>query len=241
MLTDLEPIQILQGSFSLIWVIFAIIIGLRVIWKAITLKRKELITVGLTWILIASAWWGVALQFITYGFFNYQLTAFQYLLVANVFIPLGLFCWSYSYCEIINPKLKKNFFLVILGFIVIWELFLWIALFINTALVGTIEGIFDSKHSTIALLFVFSAIIIFLITGTIFSVKSMKVDQLDIKWKGRFLLLAWILFTIAALIDAALDLIATLILARIILLISSVLFYFGFFLPEFLKQRIIKK
>lgn len=236
----LSELELLIGSFGLIWVFIAMIIGVRIITKAISHSRNELITVGLTWIFMSSAWWGVALQFITYGFFNYKLSAFQYLFIANVFIPIALICWIYSFCNIINPKLKKNFFLIILVFFIVWEIFLLISLFIDTELVGTIEGTFDSTHSKIQLIFVVSAIVIFLCTGVFFSIKSIKIDDPEIKWKGLFLLIAWCSFTIGALLDAALPLTAiTLIIVRLILISSSIEFYLGFFLPEKLAKRLI--
>jgi len=240
-LADLTQLELLIGSFALIWVIFATIIGLRIIWKAISLKRNELITVGLSWILLASAWWGVALQFITYGFFNYKLTAFQYLLVANVLLPIAITCWIYSFCQILNPDLKKSLLVVYIIVCAIWEIYLIVGLSINTEIVATIEGTFDSKHTTVSLIFVFFAILSFLITGVIFSIKSMKVDDPEIKWKGRFLLLAWILFTVGALLDAAISPApVTLIIVRLILITSSIFFYLGFFLPEFIKKSLIK-
>ena len=150
-------------DFALIWVIVATIIGLRIIWKALSLKRNELITVGLTWCLIASAWWGVALQFITYGFFNYRLTDFQYLLVANIGIPVALVCWTYSFAEIVNPKLKKNFFLIMVAFFAFWEVFLISCLLIDTRLVGVVDSLFNSTHSRIQLIFVFSRFRAFII------------------------------------------------------------------------------
>jgi len=240
-LADLTQLELLVGSLALIWVIIAIIIGLRIIWKANSLKRNELITVGFSWILISSAWWGVALQFITYGFFNYRLTAFQYLFVANIFIPFAICCWIYAFCQILNPKLKKSLFLIYVAICIIWEIYLIVGLSINTEIIATIEGTFDSKHSTTTLIFVIFAILSFLITGVIFSIKSMKVDDPEIKWKGRFLFLAWILFTIGALLDAALSPTPlTLIIVRLILITSSISFYLGFFLPEKIANWLIK-
>ena len=176
-LADLDQLELMVGSFALIWVIFATIIGLRIIWKAISLKRNELITVGLTWCLIASAWWGVAFQFITYGFFNYRLTDFQYLLIANVGIPIALICWIYSFTKIMNPKLKKKILLIVLVYVAFWEVFLLISLIINTELVGVVDSLFNSTHSRIQLIFVFAAVFIFLITGIVFSIKSSDISR----------------------------------------------------------------
>ena len=73
-----------------------------------------------------------------------------------------------------------------------------------------------------------------------FSVKSIKVDDPEIKWKGKFLLIAWFSFTIGAILDAALPLTEiTLIIVRLILISSSIEFYLGFFLPDQLAKRLI--
>ncbi len=240
-LQDLTQLEVLQGIFGLIWVIIGIIIGVRIIIKALLLKRNELITVGLTYIFATSAWWGVVVQFLTYSFFNIKLDAFSYLFIANIFIPLALICWIYSFCQIINPKLKKNLFVIYFIISIIWLVFLLSSLLINTELVGTLEGIFDSKHSTIALIFIFFSIISFLFTGVYFSLISMKIGDPEIKWKGRFLFIAWISFTIGAILDAALTLTPiTLIIVRLILISSSIAYYFGFFLPKKLANFLIK-
>lgn len=240
-LHDLTNLEILQGVFGLIWVIFAIFIGILLIWKAISLNRNDLALVGLTYILITSAWWGVALQFITYGFFDYRLTSFQYLLVANIFIPLAITIWIYAFCQIFNPNLKKSLLIVYVIINVIWVIYMIVALSIDVEWIGTLEGIFDSTQNRIQLIFVMFSIFSFLVTGLIFSIKSMKAENPEIKWKGRFLTLAWILFTLGALLDAALPLTEiTLILVRLILIISSILFYMGFFMPEKISKWLIK-
>jgi len=240
-LQDLTQLEVLQGIFGLIWVIIGIIIGVRIIIKALLLKRNELITVGLTYIFATSAWWGVVVQFLTYSFFNIKLDAFSYLFIANIFIPLALICWIYSFCQIINPELKKNLFVIYFIISIIWLVFLLSSLLINTELVGTLEGIFDSKHSTIALIFIFFSVISFLFTGVYFSLISMKIGDPEIKWKGRFLFIAWISFTIGAILDAALTLTPiTLIIVRLILISSSIAYYFGFFLPKKLANFLIK-
>ncbi|MFX1256400.1 MAG: hypothetical protein ACFFAN_00930 [Promethearchaeota archaeon] len=239
---DLNQFELLQGSFGLISVVIATLVGLRIISKAISLKRNELITVGLTWIFVSSAWWGTSFQFITFGFFNIRLNDFMYLFFANVFIPFGVICWVFSFCQILNPNLKKNFFLIMLVINIVWEIFLLVSLFTgNLYLIGTINGIFDSSFSPIHLAFIIFSIFMFLITGAIFSLKSMKVEDPEIQWKGRFLLIAWISFTISALLDSSPLLTeVTLIIVRLVLISSSIEFYLGFFLPEKISKWLIK-
>ncbi|MFX1339783.1 MAG: hypothetical protein ACFFDK_14315 [Promethearchaeota archaeon] len=240
-LADLTQLEILEGSLGLIWVLIAIFIGLKAIFRAIAInRRRDLITVGLSYIFVSSAWFGVAFQFISYGFFDVKLDAFTYLMVANIFIPFALICWVWSYCEILKPKSRNILLIVFFGFAIVWELFIIIGLLIDISLVGTLHSTFDSSHSPILLIFTLTGVFLFLITGTIFAVKSMRLEDPEVQWKGRFLLLAWISFGIGAILDAALTLNAiTIIIIRIILISSAIEFYFGFFLPKKISEKLI--
>jgi hypothetical protein len=81
-----------------------------------------------------------------------------------------------------------------------------------------------------------------LITGFLFSKKSFESEDPKMRWKGRFLLIAFISFTVAALFDVGIPVTpATLVIARLILISSSFLFYLGFFLPEKLAKVLIKE
>ena len=52
--SDLTELEILQGTLGLIWVLIAIIIGIRIIHKAILLKRtSDLITVAFSYIFVS--------------------------------------------------------------------------------------------------------------------------------------------------------------------------------------------
>jgi uncharacterized membrane protein HdeD (DUF308 family) len=85
------------------------------------------------------------------------------------------------------------------------------------------------------------AILLALITGIIFSRHSLQSNEQKIRLKGKFLRIAFISFTVGAIVDSlfATESI-TLIIARLILASSAIEYYLGFFLPEKLAQRLIK-
>lgn len=236
--------QILQGIFGSAWVAIAVWVGIKIILKASELERKELITVGLTYIFISSAWWGVVFQFITYGLFSVQIPDLLYLFIGNVFVPLSLVTWLYSFSEIIIPFQKKYVLTFTIIYSAVWELVLIVLLFVDLELVGTVSSvnILDSSHGSVMSIFVLLGVIIFAVSGIYFSIKSMMLDDPEIKWKGRFLLIAWINFTLGALLDALIKVHTplTLIITRLILISSAILYFLGFFLPEALKQRLIE-
>ncbi|TXT53343.1 MAG: conserved membrane protein of unknown function [Promethearchaeota archaeon] len=239
---DLTPNQYLEGIFGLIWVLFAIFIGIRIILKAKSLGRTELIAVGLSYICVSTAWWGVAIQFLVYGLFSIELTEMLYLFISNAFIPVGLLFWVYSFSEMVDPYLKKRLLVIYIPIALLWEILLMIFLFININLVGSVEGLFNSTHGPILRVFIIIAILTFVITGIFFSIRSMRIEDKEIKWKGRFLFLAWISFGVGAFLDAILTLQPlTLILIRILLITGAIEYYLGFFLPKKIKDVLIKE
>ena len=74
-------------------------------------------------------------------------------------------------------------------------------------------------------------------TGVTFALKTIKLDDPDMKLKGKLLLVAFPAFSVGALMDAAIPTTAvTLVIFRILLIISAFLFYGGFILPDWMKK-----
>ena len=69
----------------------------------------------------------------------------------------------------------------------------------------------------------------------------MKVDIKVIQWRGRFMLIAFISFTIGALFDSAIPMSSlTIVLIRLLLISSAIEYYLGFFFPDRLANWLIK-
>jgi hypothetical protein len=83
-------------------------------------------------------------------------------------------------------------------------------------------------------------LVLFLVTGVLFSRKSLQSESREIRFKGKLLMAAFISFTIGTVIDFAIPNPLTYIIARLILLSSSVEFYIGFLLPERIKRLLFK-
>ncbi|MFX0073477.1 MAG: hypothetical protein ACFFAO_20560, partial [Candidatus Hermodarchaeota archaeon] len=76
-----------------------------------------------------------------------------------------------------------------------------------------------------------------------FAFDSMKSEKVEIKLKGKFLATAWISFIIGAALDTGFISLTPLLLiiTRLLLISSAIEFYFGFFLPDWLKKVVIKQ
>lgn len=244
-LQDLGTINFLEGSFALIWVIVAVIIGIRIIIKAISLKRKDLVAVGITWVLMTSGWWGAATQFITLGFFNYKLSDAQYLALGNLVLPFTMMVWMYAFVLIMDLKRGNILVIVYIIFNAIWFLIVVIALATNNIdLIGEVDPAgFDSQHSAVSDIFIYTVVATFLITGIIFSIRSIRIGDPEIKLKAYFLLIAWFLFTIGAYMDTGVGnpTELSLVLVRLMLITSAIFWYLGWFLPKAISNRLKSK
>ncbi|TXT55022.1 MAG: conserved membrane protein of unknown function [Promethearchaeota archaeon] len=230
---ELTNFQILYGIFSVIFVVIAVIIGFQILLKYLTLKKKELITVGLALIFLTSAWWGSAFSFLSYVIVGYELSEFQFFLLGDAFIPIALICWMYSFLILVYPhKLKKVLpFYVIIS--VVYEIILIYFLFTDPSQIATIEGRFNSDHKLFALSFLAFAILSVLITGILFARESLKSEDPKIRLKGKFILVGIISFCFGAIFDAGIPMNSiTLVLIRLLLISSAIEYYFGFLIPD---------
>ncbi len=235
---NLSEIDRVNGIFTLIFIILSIIIGIRILLKYKSLKRKELITIGLAWIFLTSAWWGGNAAFLSIVLFNEPLDPFLFLLLSNAFIPIALICWIYSLAHIFYTEKEKVITIFIVIIYSVYEVLILVMLLIDPNLVGNIVGDINSAPTTIPLIFLISAISTALLTGLLFSIKSIRVGNPEIKLKGKILLIGFISFSFAAVLDAIVpDTTIILIVIRLILISSAIEYYLGFFLPKALVNR----
>ncbi|MCJ7648790.1 MAG: hypothetical protein MUP85_09280 [Candidatus Lokiarchaeota archaeon] len=242
MLLQLTELELIHGIFTLVLVITFLLVGLRIALKYLSTKSKIFLLVGFAWILISSAWWGSGFSFFAILITGDPLPLPIYLLLGNAFIPIAAICWIFGYSALISSISDKKLFILINVIIsVCFEIFLIIFLFIAPSELGTIRENFYSQPGLVPMIFQLYAILLTIITGIIFSRKSMKSDDNKIQLKGKFLLTAFVFFTIGAFLDAAIPLNAiTLIVTRLILIISAILFFIGFLLPKRIEKIFYK-
>ena len=240
-ISDLNELEIISGLFSLIFVAISLLIGLMFLIKYFKIKRKTILTVGLTWIFLSSAWWSRTISFLTIIFFDYSLNEFLYLFLLNAFIMVSTICWIYSFSTLVYPSSKKKILSIYLFICSIFEILLIVFLIWDTQLIGSVE-FFSANGAPFSISLQIFAIFTFLITGILFARESLRSSDPKILWKGRFLLLAFISFTISALYESIAPLTPlSLVLIRILLISSAIEYYFGFFLPDRLANWLINR
>ena len=237
-LSDLAQIS---GLTALIAVSISFLLGFIVLMKYFKTKQVLIFNFFLCIIFTASPWYPSGLGYlywiITGEFLTYQF----YVLIGTVGIPIAILAWLNVYLSTINPK-KKKLVLILYGiFSIFFELYLFYFLLLAPgAPIDSLLGIIidpanpmDIDYKGFVLIFLGLSILTACITGFHFAAKSMKKEETpEIRWKGKFLLIAFLFFGISAIFDALIEMgPILLIIIRIILALAMFLFYLGFILP----------
>lgn len=239
---NLNQLDLISAVFSLIVVIIYIIIGISIIFKKKQQQQKKVyVFVGTALVFLSSAWWGIVVSLICFVIFNYELNSFFYILLGCAFIPVALVCWMYSFSVLVYPYFKKQIVLIFLIISITYEIFLFIFLLTDPTVVATIEGRFNMQSNFFSLSFRIFAIGVVIITGILFTTKTMKLDNPEVQWRGRFLLIAFLSFASGALIDSLPLNPITLVLARLLLISSAFEYYLAFFLPGRMANWLTRK
>ena len=239
----LTPLDVLNGSLGLSFVIISIILGLIIASKYFEYKDKNFILIGFTWVFITSGWYGTSFSFLSALIFGGQGLPFEAIMLLNFIpFPAGLLLWLTAFTNFLYKERKKLILISISVITLIFYVIFLYCLFTDPILVGEKISPVDTKGNNWGfLLYLALSIIILLTTGLKFSLKAMKSDNPELKLKGKILFIAFISFCIGSILDSMVPSTAfTLIIFRLILISSAIEFYGGFILPQWVKKLFLK-
>lgn len=240
-LQGLSEVDFIRGSFSLIFVLISWIIGLKILSNYFKYKERVYLSVSLTWLFLSASWVWPAINFLFKLLFNQGLDTFSYLILANFFIPLAILSWVYSFGSLVFPSWRNKMMIIFYLICIPYEVLLIIFLFINPELIGIEESPELVRRTPLTFYFAIFAIIVAFTLGILFAKASMKSKDPNIRWKGRFILIAFIFFTIGAALDSfSWENLLIIVFIRLLLILSSINYYFGFFLPDKVAKSLIK-
>ncbi|TXT60697.1 MAG: conserved membrane protein of unknown function [Promethearchaeota archaeon] len=201
---------------------------------------------GLAIILIACPWWPSSLSFLLGLITGSGLSETAYLIVGNVMVPGFQLLFTAALTEIKFKKKERIILIIVAAFNVVFEILLFYFAFDTTlrrSQLGELQvpSIVDVEFRGMLQIYLLATIIYILLVGIFIARESLQSEDKEINLKGKFLLIGFICFAIGALMDGILpSSTLTVTLSRIVLIIGSLSFYFGFILPEWLKNQIIK-
>ena len=233
----LENITVINGIFSLLFVISSFIVGLKIMLKYRVFKDRKFILVGISWIGISEPWWPSSVGFLVALINGTGISIEAYLLIGHVFLPFFLTAWLIAITDFLDME-KKNFIILLYIIIsIIFEILIFFYMFTDISMCAVKLSPTDVDFGPLLIIFLFFNLSIFMITGLTFAIKSLRSNNPEVKLKGKFLLIAFICY----LIGAAIEIIITFPQNRLILILSAILYYIGFILPEGIKKRLLKQ
>ncbi len=232
----------LQLISTFIFVVLSYLVGIRILSKYYQTKINLYVPIGIAWMLLASFWISD-----TYNIIPIHILKEGFVFEGNTkqlfdifFISMALVVWVYGFLSLIDLKplwIKYSIvlFYLILEFVIvaIFTFYFYTDIIIN----GTPLYFLSASFSLLT----------FLSTGLIFVKKTMEYKGKE--WNGRFLFIAFLLFTIGILFELVGVLMTPgsdmnpntvggllYFIGSLILIFSSIFYYWGFFLPKFMKK-----
>ncbi len=236
---ELGILQIVQGSLSLIYITITLVLSGIFISRYFSLAKSEFLFIGLALIGMASPWFpealGFLIIFITNGIMSDQFYLNSVIIIFIIFtsyLPVAVMSWLIAITKLLNLKKRKEILITFLIISIFFEITFYIFASIDLSLIGTFVDPFNSMESTFIAIFYVVIMILLLITGFVFSFISMKSEIPKIKLKGKIILLGFIMFLIGGSLPYFVYDILSLVITRVIVLMSSILMYLGFLLPN---------
>lgn len=237
----LSFLDTLNGVFSVIFVAISLLVGFTILSRYFKYKERVYFLVGSTWVLISSPWWPSSLSFLVALSNGVGITKEAYFLIGNILVPVAVALWLLAFTEFLYTE-KRKLILSIFAIIgVIFEVLFLIILFLNPDFIGELK-IVDVNYKSFIMIFLIFFLLIIVVTGFLFANLSLKSEDPEVKLKGKLLVIAYITFSVGALLDSSIPLNeALIIITRLILIVSAFFWYAGFLLPKWLKKYLLRK
>ncbi len=237
----LSPLDSINGIFSFIFMAFSLLIGLIILTRFFKYKERIYFLVGATWIFISEPWWPSTISFLVALYNGVGIPSGLYFLIGNIFIPIAIVFWLLAFTEFLYSE-KRKLILSIYAIIgTIFEILFFIFLFLNQSLIGELNGPVDVNYKSFIMVFLIIFLLIVVITGFLFANLSLKSKDPEVKLKGKLLIIAYLTFSVGALLDSSIPFSpATIIIIRLLLILSAFCWYGGFLLPKWMKKFLLK-
>ena len=231
---ELTTVEFINGTLSFIFVIISVIVGILIISKYPKSKNRTFIFVGLTWIGITSAYWGVSVSFLVAIATRKPITAQLYLLCSITLLPWFFLCWIVAFSDLVAKNQQRIILIIFTIEIIIFEIFFLYFVFNYPSEIGQMQSPVNMRYMSFVRYWVLIHALLFLITGLLFARATISIGTPDMRVKGWFIAIALISYVVGVGLDIFFPI--GFILNRIILMSSAIEFYFGFILPDWLKK-----
>ncbi|MFX1345025.1 MAG: hypothetical protein ACFFBC_13025 [Promethearchaeota archaeon] len=242
---ELTSDEILNGVFSLIFVIISIFIAFTIISKYPKSKNRTVLLVGFVWLGIVSSWYASSSSFLVAlitGGDGFKSAPPYYFIIGASPLPITAFIWMIAFTDLLYRDRKKIILLIFGVSGIFFEIVLFSLLLIDYNLVGTVTSPVDAEYEIFVTVYQIFLVLLVLISGFLFARESLRSSTPEINLKGKLLFAAFLSFVIGSILEILSGIsIVILILARLLLITSAIEFYGGFLLPPWMEKLFLKK
>ena len=240
----IELLDMVYGIFTIVFVIISIITGLIIVIKYFQLKKSQFLLFGLFWMGLTTPWWPTVIIFIIEFIIGTSISIQAFVVIGISFLPVTITLGLIAFLKVLPMKKKRKKSILIINILInaAYEVYFFTFLFIDIAMIAKASETspFMLNWSIPSQIYFIVSLLFFLYVGISFSVTSIKVEEKVVSLKGKFLLIAFLSFTIGTVLDFAIPTTIVFVIARLILLTGTIEFYIGLILPKWIKEIFIK-
>jgi hypothetical protein len=236
-------VELSQGISSLVFVVVVIILMIHFAKTYLKYKEKNILYVSISLFFLSVIWMSDAVNLILILTLSTHLSIEIYYFFVLGFLPISIGGWFLVITNLMAKRQKKMILVIIAIVYAIFETIFLILLFLNAEeYIGVYnESYFDVQSSLFSQIYLFTSLSLYIITGFLMARQCLRVDQPEVRLKGKLLLMAMVLFLIGAGVEIITPIVAfTVFLSRLITICSSIFLYIAFTLPKFIKKRYLK-
>ncbi|MBA7671868.1 hypothetical protein ES703_80034 [subsurface metagenome] len=247
---EISQLAHVSGITAFISILVAFLFAGIILGKAIKEKSRILFEFALCIIFTISPWFPSGMGYLYFLTTGVHLPYEIYIIIGNLFLPLAIIFWLDIYLTTVSPSRRNLILCIYIIFsIIFWIYAFYFLYFSPNAPVEEMLGIiddptnpFDIDFKWFVLVYLATSIFTSCGTGFHFAAKSLKIEDKEIQWKGRFLLIAFLCFGISAIADSVIPMTEiSLVIFRIVLILANLFFYIGFILPKWIKKIIFRE
>ena len=232
----LNPEVISCGVFSLIYVIITLILSLRIAFKYRILEKKVYLLVGLAWLGMSRIFWASSISFLSLLITGKGLPLFLYILITYPLQSVFLILWLVGLNDLMDLSRYKRFIFIYVAIIFIFEVIMFYYYIIDISVIAVFVNPVDISLGLITVTYLLLILGLLLVSGIVLAIEFFTTGNPETKLKGKFLLIAFVLFVIGAFLETFISFPPI----RLLLAFSAIMFYIGFMIPESIKKRFLK-
>jgi len=222
-------------------VLTALAISARISLKYRERRESYFLGLGAGWFLLTSPWWSESLELLLALAGLENLPEPVSVVVSTALIPAALVAWGYSSRELLGGAAMRRAFYLICIYAAFFQTLLLTAYAVDYTLLAVRPNM-GLRPTDLLTAFLVATLLIFTGLGLVFSYKTLRMGTPLSRYRGIFLISAFIAFLVGTSLDASLswaDLpLFVPIAVRSTQAAASALFYLGYFPPKALVERI---